>query len=68
VAISGNREEANKKRAASAGANDSTPSRHAPRSLSRIQNLLRLVRTSRDLEASQAALAQSVNARSGTGT
>src|SRR5439155_804009 len=61
VAISGNREEANKKRAASAGANDFiAKSADGSEVLSRIQNLLRLVRTSRELEASQQAVAQSV--------
>jgi len=61
VAISGNREEANKKRAASAGGERfhrqvgrwlRDPVAHP--------ELLRLVRTSRELEASQQALAQSV--------
>src|SRR5437879_11904118 len=61
VAISGNREEVNKKRAASAGANDFiAKSADGSEVLSRIQNLLRLVRASRELEASQHALAQSV--------
>jgi len=69
VAISGNREEANKKRAASAGANDFiAKSADGSEVLSRIQNLLRLVRTSRELEASQAALAQSATHDPVTGT
>src|SRR6267378_7959445 len=69
VAVSGNREEANKKRAASAGANDFiAKSADGSEVLSRIQNLLRLVRTSRELEASQQALAQSVTHDPVTGT
>ncbi len=69
VAISGNREEANKKRAASAGANDFIDkSADGAEVLSRIQNLLRLVRTGRELEASQQALAQSVTHDPVTGT
>ncbi len=69
VAISGNREEANKKRAARAGANDFiAKSADAAEILSRIQNLLRLISTSRELEASQQALAQSVTHDPLTGT
>jgi diguanylate cyclase (GGDEF)-like protein len=69
VVISGNREEANKKRAAESGANDFiAKSADAPEVLSRIQNLLRLVRTSRELEASQAALAQTATHDPVTGT
>ena len=69
VVISGNREEANKKRAAESGANDFiAKSAEGPEVLSRIQNLLRLVRTSRELQASQEALAQSATHDPVTGT
>jgi len=69
VVISGNREEANKKRAASAGANDFiAKSADGAEVLSRIQNLLRLVSTSRELEASQQALAQGITHDPVTGT
>jgi diguanylate cyclase (GGDEF)-like protein len=69
VAISGNRDEANKRRAASAGANDFiAKSADAAEVLSRIQNLLRLISTSRELEASQQALTQSVTHDPVTGT
>ena len=69
VAISGNREEANKKRAARAGANDFiAKSADGAEILSRIQNMLRLISTSRELEASQQALSQSVTHDPLTGT
>jgi diguanylate cyclase (GGDEF)-like protein len=59
VVISGNQEEAAKTRARNAGANDFiSKSADAPEVLSRIDNLLRLFRTSKDLEVSQQALGE----------
>jgi diguanylate cyclase (GGDEF)-like protein len=59
VVISGIEEEGSKQRAREAGANDFiAKSTDAPELLSRLDNLLRLVRTSRELEASKQALDQ----------
>lgn len=59
VVISGHQEEANKIRARNAGANDFIgKTADAPEVLSRVDNVLRLFRTSKDLQASQQALDQ----------
>ena len=69
IIISGNQNEAAKKRARDMGANDFVSKEaDAPEVLSRIDNLLRLVRTSNDLEASKQVLEQTVTHDPLTGT
>jgi diguanylate cyclase (GGDEF)-like protein len=69
VVISGNEEPASKQRAREAGANDFiAKSADAPEVLSRLDNVLRLVRTSRQLEASKQALDETATHDPVTGT
>ena len=69
IMISGNEDDATKKKARSAGANDFiTKSTDGTEILSRIDNLLRLVQTKQDLQASQEALANTVIRDPLTGT
>ena len=69
VVISGNEEQANKQRARDLGANDFiAKSADAPEVLSRLDNVLRLVRTSRELEATREAVASSATHDPLTGT
>ena len=69
VVISGVDEEGNKRRARDAGANDFiAKSADAPEVLSRLDNLLRLIRTSKELEASKQALDQTATHDGLTGT
>ena len=69
IVISGNQNEAAKKRARDMGANDFiSKEADAPEVLSRIDNLLRLVKTSHDLEANKAVLEQTVTHDPLTGT
>ena len=69
IMISGNEDDATKKKARSAGANDFiTKSTDGTEILSRIDNLLRLVQTRNDLQASQEALANTVIRDPLTGT
>ncbi len=69
IIISGNQNEAAKKRARDIGANDFIAKEaDAPEVLSRIDNLLRLVKASNDLEANKQVLEQTVTHDSLTGT
>jgi diguanylate cyclase (GGDEF)-like protein len=69
IMISGNEDDATKKKARAAGANDFiTKSTDGTEILSRIDNLLRLVQTKQDLHASQEALANTVIRDPLTGT
>ena len=69
IVISGNQNEAAKKRARDMGANDFiSKEADAPEVLSRIDNLLRLVRTSNDLEQSRQVLEQTATHDPLTGT
>src|SRR5258708_11823595 len=69
IIISGNQNEAAKKRARDFGANDFIAKEaDAPEVLSRIDNLLRLVKASSELEASKQVLEQTVTHDSLTGT
>jgi diguanylate cyclase (GGDEF)-like protein len=69
IMISGNEDDATKKKARAAGANDFiTKSTDGTEILSRIDNLLRLVQTKQDLQASQEALANTVIRDPLTGT
>jgi two-component system, cell cycle response regulator len=69
IMISGNEDDATKKKARSAGANDFiTKSTDGTEILSRIDNLLRLVQTKQDLDASREALANTVIRDPLTGT
>ncbi len=69
IIISGNQNEAAKKRARDFGANDFIAKEaDAPEVLSRIDNLLRLVKASSDLEASKQVLEQTVTHDPLTGT
>jgi two-component system cell cycle response regulator len=69
IMISGNEDDATKKKARSAGANDFiTKSTDGTEILSRIDNLLRLVQTKQDLDASREALATTVIRDPLTGT
>jgi two-component system cell cycle response regulator len=69
VVISGHEEQANKQRARELGANDFiAKSADAAEVLSRLDNVLRLVRTSKELEASRQALEQTATHDPLTGT
>jgi diguanylate cyclase (GGDEF)-like protein len=69
IMISGNEDDAIKKKARAAGANDFiTKSTDGTEILSRIDNLLRLVQTKQDLDASRDALANTVTRDPLTGT
>jgi diguanylate cyclase (GGDEF)-like protein len=69
IIISGNQNEAAKKRARDAGANDFiSKEADAPEVLSRIDNLLRLVKASHDLEVNKQVLEQTVTHDPLTGT
>lgn len=69
VVISGHEEAENKQRARELGANDFiAKSADAPEVLSRIDNLLRLVRTSKELEASREAVERTATHDPLTGT
>jgi two-component system cell cycle response regulator len=69
VVISGHEEQANKQRARELGANDFiAKSADAPEVLSRLDNVLRLVRTSRELEVSRQALEKTATHDPLTGT
>jgi two-component system, cell cycle response regulator len=69
IIISGNQNEAAKKRARDMGANDFIAKEaDAPEVLSRIDNLLRLVKASHDLEANKQVLEQTVTHDPLTGT
>jgi two-component system, cell cycle response regulator len=69
IMISGNEDDATKKKARSAGANDFiTKSTDGTEILSRIDNLLRLVQTKQDLDESREALASTVIRDPLTGT
>jgi diguanylate cyclase (GGDEF)-like protein len=69
VVISGNEEQGNKQRARELGANDFIgKSADAPEVLSRLDNVLRLVRASRELEASRQALDRTATHDPLTGT
>ena len=69
IIISGNQNEAAKKRARDLGANDFIAKEaDAPEVLSRIDNLLRLMRASHDLEANKQVLEQTVTNDPLTGT
>jgi diguanylate cyclase (GGDEF)-like protein len=69
VVISGNEEQGNKQRARELGANDFIgKSADAPEVLSRLDNVLRLVRTSRELEVSREALDRTATHDPLTGT
>jgi two-component system cell cycle response regulator len=69
VVISGNEEQGNKQRARELGANDFIgKSADAPEVLSRLDNVLRLVRTRRDLEVSREALDRTATHDPLTGT
>lgn len=69
IMISGNEDDATKKKARAAGANDFiTKSTDGTEILSRIDNLLRLVQTKQDLDASREAIANTVTRDPLTGT
>ena len=69
IVISGHEESANKQKARELGANDFiSKSADAPEVLSRIDNLLRLVRTSKELEATQVAVSSTATHDPLTGT
>jgi diguanylate cyclase (GGDEF)-like protein len=69
VVISGHEEQENKQRARKLGANDFiAKSADAPEVLARLDNMLRLVRTSRELEASREALQRTATHDPLTGT
>jgi diguanylate cyclase (GGDEF)-like protein len=69
IVISGHEEAANKQRARDLGANDFiAKSADAPEVLSRLDNVLRLVRTSSELDASREAVAQTATHDPLTGT
>src|ERR1700704_2628097 len=69
IVISGNQNEAAKKRARDMGANDFIAKEaDAPEVLSRIDNLLRLVKASHDLEANKQVIEQTVTHDPLTGT
>lgn len=69
VVISGSQDEASKRRARDAGANDFiSKSADAPEVLSRIDNLLRLVKAKEELQASQQALERTATHDPLTGT
>jgi two-component system cell cycle response regulator len=69
VVISGNEEQANKQRARDLGANDFiAKSADAPEVLSRLDNVLRLVRASQELEQTKAAVASTATHDPLTGT
>lgn len=69
VVISGNEEQASKQKARELGANDFiAKSADAPEVLSRLDNVLRLVRTSKELEQSRMAVASTATHDQLTGT